>query len=101
MNNDTTWQFLEPKCVIGRYLDPYIDVVSAMTPKILKNTGEVFPRSSLCTLTMEEMENIDLNEQLLMFDEAVIYKLDDPDTETEFPDKDLTPTYDAYVYDIT
>ena len=46
------------------------------------------------------MENLILKEQRCKFDEAVIAKLGEPVTETDFPDEDLTPTYDAYVNDI-
>ena len=56
--NDTNWQFPYKKFVLGRYLGPYIDVGSAMTSKILRNTGEVIPQYNIWPLTLEEMENI-------------------------------------------
>ena len=72
-----------------------------MTAKVLKNTGEFIPWSTLCTLTIEETDNPNLKEQCRRFDEAVIAKLVYTATETELPDKYLTPTYYAYVDDIT
>ena len=87
--------------LLGQYLVPDIDVVSVITANILKKTGEVFPRSTLCTLKMEEIDNPDLDEQRRNFDEAVIAKLDDTTSETDFPEEQLTPTYDAYVNNMT
>ena len=66
--NDTTWQFPQPKFVLIQFLIPAIDVGSAMTSKILNNTGEIFPRSTLRPLTMQEMDNPDLKEQRRKFD---------------------------------
>ena len=50
---------------------------------------------------MEEMDNPKLKEQRRKLDEPDIAKRGEPVTETEFPDKDLTRTYDAYVNDMT
>ena len=72
-----------------------------MTAKILKKTGEVVPGSNIRPLMLEEMDNTDLKEQRRNFDEAVIANLDEPAAETNFLVKDLTPTYDAYVDNIT
>ena len=58
--NDTTWQFPDPKFVLGQYFVPAIDVGSTMIAKILNTTGEVVSQSTLCPLTIEEMENLDL-----------------------------------------
>ena len=44
---------------------------------------------------------MDLKEQHHKLDEAVIANLGDTDTETDFPNKYLTPTYDAYDDDMT
>ena len=60
MYNDTTWKYPEPKSILGRYLGPAIDVVSAMTAKIPRKTGGVIPRSTLRPLTLEDMDNMDL-----------------------------------------
>ena len=86
MYNYTTWQFPDPNFVLVQYLVPAIDVGSAMTANILNNTGEVVPRFTLRPLTMEEMDNLDLKEHYRKFDEAVISKLGDPATETDFPE---------------
>ena len=82
-------------------MGPDIDLGSAMTSKILKKAGEVVPRSTICPLTMEQMDNPDLKEQRHNFDEGVIAKLGDPVTDTDLPGKDLTPTYEAYFDDMT
>ena len=47
------------------------------------------------------MENPDLKENCRKFDEAVISKLGNPATETNFPDEDLTLTYYSYAGDMT
>ena len=72
-----------------------------MTAKILRNTGEVVPRSTLRPLPLGEMDNPYLKKQHRKFDEAVIAKLDDTTSETDFPEEKLTPTYDAYVNNMT
>ena len=91
MYNDTNRKLPDPKFVLGQYLVRAIGVSSAMTSKIIKKTGEVVPQSTLRPLTMEEMDNTDLKEQRHKFDESVIAKIGDLATETNFPDKDLTP----------
>ena len=101
MYNGTTCKLPDPKFVLGLYLGPAIDVGYAMNSKVLKNTGEVFPLSTLSTLSIEETDNTDLKEQHLKFDESVIANLGDTTTETDLPDKDSTPTYDTYVNDMT
>ena len=101
MYNGTTCKLPDPKFVLGLYLGPAIDVGYAMNSKVLKNTGEVFPLSTLSTLSMEEMDDTDLKEQHLKFDGSVIANLGDTTTETDLPDKDSTPTYDTYVNDMT
>ena len=82
-------------------MGPAIDVGYAMNSKVLKNNGEVFPLSTLSTLSIEETDNTDLKEQHLKFDGSVIANLGDTTTETDLPDKDSTPTYDTYVNDMT
>ena len=101
MYNDTTWKLPDPKFVLGQYLGPDIDVGSKMTANILKKTGEVIPQFTLRPLTMEEMENPDFKEQRCNFYEAVIAKIGDTATKTDFLDKGLTQTYDAYANDMT
>ena len=66
---------------------PAIDVGYAMTAKILSKTVKVVPQSTLCPLTMEETDNPDLKEYCCKFYEAVIAKIGDPTTETDFTDK--------------
>ena len=98
---DTTWQLPDTKMVLGRYFGPSIDVGSTMTAKILSKTGEVVPRSTLFSLTNKDIENPYLKGQCHKFYEDVIAKLGEPATEAEFTDEGLTPTYDAYVNDMT
>ena len=43
--------------VLGRYLGPTLDVGPAMCAKILKNNGKVVPRSTLHTLTREDIDS--------------------------------------------
>ena len=42
--------------VLGQYLGPTLDVGPAMCAKILKNNGKVVPRSTLRTVTREEID---------------------------------------------
>ena len=60
--NETTWELPDPKFVLGQYLGPSIYAVSTKTSKILRKNDEAVPRSTLCYLTMEEMDNPDLQE---------------------------------------
>ena len=82
-------------------MGPSIDVGSAMTAKILRNTGEVVPQSIIWPLTLEGIENSDLKEHCRKFDEAVIAKIGEPVTKTYLPVKDSNPTYDTYIDDMT
>ena len=43
--------------VLVQYLGPTLDVGPAMCAKILKNNGKVMPRSTLRTLTREEIDS--------------------------------------------
>ena len=101
MYNDKTWKLIDKCFVLGWYLVPTIDVGSAMIARIIRKTGKVFPWSTIWHLMIEHNKNPKFKEQRCNFDEYVIAKLGDPDTKTDFPNEDLTPTYDAYVDDIT
>jgi hypothetical protein len=81
------------KWVLGRDLGPSIDVGPAMSRKVLKANGQVMNRSSVRSLTQEEIHSpvhIKLREE---FDKSVHEKLgegfrpediDDPDMETPY-----------------
>ena len=99
--NDTTWKLPYSKFRLGQYLVPAIDLGYAMTAKILSKTVKVVPQYTICLLTMEETENLDLKEHCCKFYESVIAKIGEPTTETYFTDKGLTPAYDEYIDDIT
>ena len=47
----------EYNLVLGRYLGPTLDVGPAMCAKILKHNGRVVPRSTLRTLTREDIDS--------------------------------------------
>ena len=47
----------EDNLVLGQYLGPTLDVRPAMCAKILKHKGRVVPRSTLLTLTREDIDS--------------------------------------------
>ena len=49
--------FPEDNIVLGRYLVPCIDLVPALTYKILRDNGEVFHESTYHALTTYEVES--------------------------------------------
>ena len=57
MFRDGPVQYPADNIVLGSYVDPTRDVGPAMTAKWLKANGEVVPRYTLRSLTIEEIEN--------------------------------------------
>jgi hypothetical protein len=61
----------EDKVVLDRYLGPSIDVGPALTAKILKDNGQIVPRSTYRGLTPEEIESPLEQAKRKKFDEKV------------------------------
>ena len=94
MFNDSQATFPETKFHVGRWLGPAVDVGSALTYKILKNNGQVVPRSTIRHLTLDELKNPDHISMTKAFDNNIIQKLGVPVTENDFDKDYLIPTYE-------
>ena len=88
--------FPETKFHVGRWLGPAVDVVSALTYKILRIKGQVVPRSTIRHLTLSELTNLDHIAITKAYDDNIIQKLGVPTTENDFDKDYLTPTYEYY-----
>ena len=80
MFNDSQATFPETKFHVGRWLGPAVDVVSALTYKVLKSNGQVVPRSTIRHLTLDELTNPDHIAMTKPFDGNIIQKLGVPAT---------------------
>ena len=98
MFNDTQTTFPENKFHFGRWLGPAVDVGSALTYRILKNNGQVVPRSTIRHLILDKLTNPDHIAMKKSFYNNIIHKLGVPATENDFDKDYLTPTY-KYYYD--
>jgi hypothetical protein len=98
---DTAAKFPVSKIQLGRDLGSAIDIGPIMARKILKNNGSVMYRTSVRSLTPDEIQSPTEQKEREEFDIAIEKKFgasmdknyfkDDPDY-TEF----VTPTYDCY-----
>ena len=93
MFNDSQATFPETKFHVGCWLGPAVDVVSALTYKILKSNGQVVPHSTIRHLTLDKLTNPDHIAMTNDFDVNIIQKRGVPATENEFDKDYLTPTY--------
>ena len=88
---DVPVQYLEDNLVMGRYLGPARDLGNVITSKILKANGEVFPRSTLRSLMLEERENPAHIELRRKFTENCETVLGPKATPGNFTPDELTP----------
>ena len=87
----------EDKVVLDRYLGPSIDVGPALTAKILKDNGQIVPRSTYPGLTPEEIESPLEQAKRKKFDEKVEIALGPKASLEDFQELDAeTPIYDSY-----
>ena len=96
MFNDSQATFPETKFHVGCWLGPDVDVGSALTYKILKSNGQVFPRSTIRHLTLDKLKNLDHIAMTKDFDDKIIQKIGVPATENDFDEDYSTPTYEYY-----
>ena len=96
MFNDSQATFPDTKFRVGRWLGPAVDVVSALTFKILKINGQVVPRSTIRHLTLDKLTNPYHIAMIKAFDDNNIQKIGVPATENNFDKDYLTPTYEYY-----
>ena len=98
---DTSVPFPDDKMVSGRDLGPAIDIGPVMTRKILKDNGQVIYRSTVRSLTDDEMSDEDMKKRQNDFDTKINNILGDPlNYEDLKDDPDLrdieTPSFDLY-----
>ena len=94
MFNDSQATFPGTKFHVGHWLGPAVDVLSALTYKILKSNGQVVPRSTIRHLTLEKFTNPDHIVMRKAFDDNIIQTIGVPTTENDFDKDYLTPTYE-------
>ena len=82
--------------VLGRNLGPILDVGPATCAKILKKNGEVVPRSTLRTLTREDIDRPVHREQICQFFASVIVCLGPAEITGGFPEDHVMPVYERY-----
>jgi len=101
MFRDTSIPFPEENMVLGRDLGPAIDIGPTMARKILKDNGETVIRSTVRSLTEDEIMSEDEKAKRKAFDAKVNEKLGEGFKYQDFKDDpDLsdidTPTFDMY-----
>lgn len=101
MFRDTSVTYPDDYLVLGRDLGPAIDVGPAMTRKVLKANGQVVYRSTVRSLTPDEMADATAKEAREKFTESVNSILGDSFKYEDFSnDPELesfeTPIYDRY-----
>mmetsp|Transcript_37601 Transcript_37601/g.53010 ORF Transcript_37601/g.53010 Transcript_37601/m.53010 type:complete len:1380 (-) Transcript_37601:246-4385(-) len=102
MFRDTTIPYPEDKVVLGRYLGPSTDVGPAMTAKVLTINGQVRHRSTLRSLTDDELKCLDHKRQRDEFDREIERILGPGVNENDLHDPndphygDFTPSFEYY-----
>ena len=101
MFRDTSIKFPEDNMVLGRDLGPAIDIGPAMARKILKDNGQTVIRSTVRSLTPDELKSEDHKALRKAFDIKVHAALGDSFRIEDFKDNpdmsDIeTPTYESY-----
>jgi hypothetical protein len=105
MFRDTSVTYPDDAMVLGRDLGPAIDVGPAMTRKILKANGHVVYRSTVRSLTPDELADSTAKEARDKFTESVnkilgdCFKYEGFATEPELESFD-TPVYEKYDDDV-
>jgi hypothetical protein len=93
-NTVNTIAFPNKRLILGRYLEPAIDIGLALTAKILKQNGQYVCRLTLHHLTLEEtLCKVQIAAQL-HFDNMIAKRI--KSVPGDFPTKDLTPEYEHY-----
>jgi hypothetical protein len=84
------------KMTLGRWLGPSRDVGTLLTAHILKQNGDVVPRSTFRALTDEELTEPDHTERRRQFDEEIERRLGPGSTPDDFQDVAATPEFEYY-----
>jgi hypothetical protein len=98
---DTAVKLPVSKIQLGRDLGAAIDIGPVMTRKILKKNGMVMYRSSVRSLTLDEIQSPTELKELQEFDDAIEKKFcpamekSDFQNDPDYPDF-VTPTFDSY-----
>jgi hypothetical protein len=100
MFQDTSIKFPDNNMVLGRNLGPAINIGPAMARKILKENGQTVIRSTVCSLTSDELKCEDHKAKQKPFNVKVNEALGDAFRVGDFksnPDlSDIkTPTYES------
>jgi hypothetical protein len=98
---DTAAKFPVSKIKLGRDLDAAIDIGPAMTRKILKQNGSVMYRSSVRSLTQDEIQSPTEQKERQESDIAIEEKFGPAMNKDDFQDDPdyayfVTPTFDCY-----
>ena len=86
----------ESPLVLGRYLGPAADVGSAMAYKILKESGEIVIRTTVCSLTPDEAASPVIVAHQKVFTDNIDTALGPGATVDDFDLPDLTPEFEYY-----
>jgi len=98
---DTAVSFPEDNIVLGRDLGPAIDIGPALARRILKDNGQVVIRSTVRSLTEDEIMNEEEKAKRKAFDTKVhkvlgdSYKFEDLEDDPDLSDL-ITPMHEAY-----
>jgi hypothetical protein len=93
---DNVPSFPDNKMTLGRYLEPAIDVGSALTAMILKSNGTFACQSTFRHLTDEETHCTTHARMRSEFDASIGEILGQPARDGGFPAEDLTPDHNHY-----
>jgi hypothetical protein len=101
---DTVAKFPVSNIQLGRYLGAVIDIGPAMERKIMKKNGSVMYRTSVRSLTPDEIQSPTEQKEHEEFDISIKKKYDVSINESDFKDDPdyeefVTPTYECYYYD--
>jgi len=96
MFRDGEQTYPNEKMRLGRYLGPATDVGSAMTQKILVDTGEVWCRTTVRSLTDSELTNPAHIASRVSFDLKIEQRLGPNATVDDFEADELTPAHEYY-----
>ena len=92
--NNSQATFPETKFHVERWIGPAIDVVSALTYKVLKSNGKVVPCLTIRHLTLDKLTKQEHIAMRKAFDDNIMQKWGVPATENDFDKDYLTPTYE-------
>ena len=93
---DPIQSFPQDREILGRWLGPARDIGPAMCAKILKENGRILYASTYRGLTQAEVEDPELVKVRDNWNRSIKSKMVKGDSDSESPQGDLTPSYEAY-----